>query len=240
MTKKIVIWTLFNIDPKWANNPYKEARLTKEWIDYRMSLFMDYTCKSLRAQTNQEFLALIAYDGQTEDLIRNTLKQYATLPENIRFVTNMYAEISKACVGYDKLYYMRVDSDNMIHPDFVQQLHTAQIEEDTEAILPQKGYIWDSLGRRLGEFIQESPPFYTLIYTPEEYRKGKQFSAKIGGHMDIVKLRHHILQGHMFMVLVHKQNILNRFGDKYCTRVIADNLEKSQVLQVFCLEDKKE
>ncbi|MGL4737875.1 MAG: hypothetical protein ACRCW2_10515 [Cellulosilyticaceae bacterium] len=234
MTRKIVIWAFFNVDPGWANNPYKEARLTKEWIDYRMGLFMNYTCKSFRMQSNQDFLALIAYDPKTEALIQEALAAYEPLPDNIRFITNLYAETCKACVGYDRLYHMRIDSDNMIHPDFVSKLWAIDPGEDTEVIIPQWGYVYDVIGGGLCEFYQESPPFYTLIYKEDEYRKGKSLRGA-NGHAGMIQLNHEILEGHNFMVLVHKQNILNRFDGYLCHRPIEIGIEREEVIKTFCL-----
>lgn len=67
-------------------NQLWQVGLTKEWIEYRLRIFMKYTLQSLKKQTNQNFTALIKYASASEDLILKTLAKYEPLPDNIRFI----------------------------------------------------------------------------------------------------------------------------------------------------------
>lgn len=125
-------------------------RITKEWIDSRLSVFMQYTLKSLKAQTNQDFLTLISYDPSTKELIDQALGQYDRLPDNVKFVADMDEHICEGLEDYDYLYLARIDSDDMYRKSFIQQLHDYIPREDTD------------------------------IYNAEEYLDGKRYSLKSG------------------------------------------------------------
>ena len=73
LKKVIIIESWFNIIPA------KKERLTKEWIESRINIFMNYTLKSLQAQTNQNFLALLQYDDRSKSLIKYELDKYKIL-----------------------------------------------------------------------------------------------------------------------------------------------------------------
>lgn len=235
MRKKIIVGIFFNVDPGWANNPYKEARLTREWIEYRMNIFMTYTCRSLKEQTNQNFTALIAYDPQTEGIIRDVLSHYNPLPENIIFTTNLYRDTLIHSRGYDQIYHVRIDSDNMFHPTYIQQLQAINPREETRAIICQKGYTYDVPSKALCSFYHESPSFYALIYTFEEYRSAKKFNTP-RGHLDVINLPHEILDHPNFVIVIHKQNISNRFNSSLCHGRIEEPMERQRILGAFHID----
>ncbi|MGL4876920.1 hypothetical protein, partial [Paraclostridium dentum] len=73
MKKKLIVTINFNTMDLSKN------RLTKEWIDYRIDLFIKYTYFSLINQTYQDFLALIYYDINSQDLVLDALSKYPKL-----------------------------------------------------------------------------------------------------------------------------------------------------------------
>lgn len=211
-TKKIIIGIEFNNRSK-ADNRWKVG-LTKSWIEYRMSIFMKYTLQSLKKQTNQKFTALIRYAKASEGMINQTLKKYKPLPSNIRFVSNEhYLNTKKKLTnGCKYLYLVRLDCDDTYHKSFIRQLHDYQPKPDTCALINQKGYVYDSLRHRVAAITKTSPPFYTLIYKPDEYFQGKRYSLP-GGHPAVIKLKHEILNKNgkrNYMVVVHQRNTLNQ------------------------------
>lgn len=231
MTRKMIINIVFNIDPKWPRNPYKYARLTKEWIDYRMDIFMKYTCRSLKNQTNQNFICFIAYDKESETLIKSALGRYEKLPNNIRFTTDMKSDtINEIKKGCDYVYMIRLDSDNMYHPDFIKKLFAIDVSSDTKAILCQNGYVYNVPTNEIAEFYRESPSFYVLLYKPEDYINEKYYKIK-GGHMGVIDLNPTILDGYNFVVVVHESNVSNNFKKTFYQRLIVDDKEKTQIFK---------
>ncbi|MDO3676162.1 glycosyltransferase [Paenibacillus ehimensis] len=210
--KKIIVGIEFNNRSK-PNNRWKVG-LTKSWIEYRMSIFMKYTLQSLKKQTHQNFTALIRYADESEPLIRQTLAKYAPLPKNIRFVPeSLYLQTQKKLAdGYKLLYLVRLDCDDTYHKSFIRQLHNYKPKRGTRALINQKGYIYDSLRRRIATVKKSSPPFYTFIYKTSEYFNGKRYATP-RGHSSVIQHKHEILTKkgkRNYMVVVHERNTLNQ------------------------------
>ncbi len=226
--KKIIITTLFNA---WVKS---DDVLKKEWIERRMSVFMKYTLNSLKLQTNQDFLVLLRYHNDTADLIRSALERYKPLPKNIIFVSskNYDKEIIKHLNGYDTLYMVRLDSDDMFHKSFIRKLHEYKPKKNTEVLISQKGYIYDSVNNRIVEYFHPSPPYHALIYRVEDYLKGKRYRLA-SGHWDAIKLRHEILEGKNFISHVHSNNTLFSF-ERSKGRMVGDIItDKSRINSIL-------
>lgn len=230
MNKKIIINILFNVDPGWKKNPHEFTRLTKEWIDYRIDIFMKYTCESLKKQTNQDFMCFIAYDKLSKDLIKSSLDKYESLPNNIVFTDNIFRdtilEIKKGC---DYVYITRLDSDNMYNRHFVQKLYDVKINEDTKAILAQRGYAYNTTTKEIATYYDESPPFFALVYKSQDYLNGKYHRVE-GGHPGIIKLNPILIDGYNFIVVVHELNTLNRFYNGFYEKLIEDENERNRLI----------
>ena len=211
LSKRIIFGIEFN---SRSTRPEWKIGLTAGWINYRMSVFMKYTMKSLKNQTNQDFVALIQYADRTEPLIKLELSKYEPLPENIQFVpASKYQEnIMKQITGFDRLYLVRLDCDDMYHNSIVQQLIDYRPKSNTQTLINQRGYVYDAIRQRFAAINQQSPPFHTLIYKVQEYMKGKRYSIP-GGHRKVIKLKHEILTrkgNRNYMIVVHKRNTLNQ------------------------------
>ncbi|MEV5030140.1 glycosyltransferase [Paenibacillus sp. LPE1-1-1.1] len=240
LTKRIVFGIEFN---SRSTRPAWKIGLTAGWIHYRMSVFMKYTMKSLKKQTNQDFVALIQYADCTEFLIKQELGKYEPLPENIQFVpASKYQEnIAQLITGFDRLYLVRLDCDDMYHKSIVQQLRDFRPKSSTQALINQKGYIYDAVRQRFTATRHQSPPFYTLIYKSEEYLKGKRHAIP-GGHRYVIKLKHEILTkkgNRNYMIVVHKRNTLNQ---NLLRKAVfhSNRIKLDLILKNFCKETAAE
>lgn len=235
MRKKCIIFSIsFNeLKKKNRNNGQDNvARLTKTWINYRMSIFMKFTCESFKAQSNQDFLALIKYDPESEELVKESLGQYDRLPKNVRFIK--FDDFDSCVAEYasesDLLYMVRLDSDDMYHRTFVQQLRDYAPKEDTLLLINNRGYKYDSTNQLLSIDPRKSPPFYTLIYKTKEYLSGVRYQLK-GGHPGAIKLPHEYMPKKNYVYVIHDANIRGKFIQD---RVIEDDTEKiRKVLSQF-------
>jgi hypothetical protein len=228
---RIIVDILFNA---WEKS---EQVFRKDWIEQRISIFMKYTLKSLKAQTNQDFVTIVRYHKDTRNLIQNALAKYAPLPQNVRFVSsNEYTRgIIENIKGYDVLYLVRLDSDDMYHKTFIQKLHDYKPKADTEVLICQKGYIYDSVKNRIAEYFHISPQFYTFIYDVKDYINGKRYRLP-SSHYDAIKMKHEILEGNNYVNLVHSNNTLFTFEDsinKIVGEVITDKTRIGSILKNF-------
>ncbi|MTI70793.1 MAG: hypothetical protein FH751_11145 [Firmicutes bacterium] len=207
--KKIIINIKFN------SNGFKKERLTKEWIENRIKIFNNFTLKSLKKQTNQNFETLVRYEDKTEKHVFNALSKYKPLPKNVHFIKeSLYDdEVIKSIKGYKYLYLVRLDSDDMYHKTYIDELHNHTPDIYTKALISQKGFLYDSIKNRLVNYKRKSPPFYTLIYNTNSYIKGKRYKIP-KGHTDVIKLPHKIFNRKNFVVVVHSNNTTTKFNGK--------------------------
>ncbi len=201
--KKIIVEINFNT---WGGT---EKRLTKEWIDYRISLFMNYTLKSLKGQTNQDFLALALYDPLSARFLSESMQKYEPLPSNVKFVTNneFLKHVTKSIQGYKYIYHTYLASDDMFRKSHFQLLNdcVVQYEGQTAVLIPQYGYIYDSVQDRLGKFYFWCPSFCTFLYTVEEYLEGKRHKLE-GGWRGVLKLPSQIIKEPSWINHAHLEN----------------------------------
>jgi hypothetical protein len=243
MLKKIIIDIPFNIDlgALYLSEPYvkrmydkvfKNAQ-TKEWIDYRIDIFMQYTYMSLKAQIDQSFVCLMRYNEPTKALIDDALARYPQLPDNIIFTYEADKIIEEVMQNYDYLYHVRIDSDNMYHFDFIQQVNKFPYEEGLECLLCKDGYIYDVSTDRLGQIYHESPSLYVYIYDKETYRD--HFKSRLfENHFKAVQLKHKVMYGKNYMIIVHKKNVDNEFDFilRHCRgQRIEDEATKTSILE---------
>ncbi|MGL5675394.1 MAG: hypothetical protein ACRDDX_03180 [Cellulosilyticaceae bacterium] len=235
--KKIIIYTLFNI-ARWTNLKVNEERLTKEWTDYRIDLFMNYTYKSFRKQTNQDFVVLLHYDPVTKPLLDTSLGRYEKLNENIIFTTNPQQEILYQIQGYDELYILSFDSDNMLRLDYIEELHRIANDGTLQAIVNPQGYIYEPLTGKVGTYQYDTSPFSVLVYQVEDYLAGKRYRF-VKNNWDLyLELNHKFSSGDTFLIIVHGQNVANKFESfgSVMTKRLTDKNEKKQILNQFGVE----
>ncbi|MGF7059995.1 glycosyltransferase family A protein [Brassicibacter mesophilus] len=228
-SKKIIIYSDFN------TLRFSNKRFSKKWIEKRIAIFMKYTLKSLKLQTNQNFLELLKYEDRSKDTIEYVLNKYPKLPENIKFIpkSNFEDMVIKNIQGFDYLYLVRLDSDDLYHKSFIQQMHDYKHDITTEAIINQNGYIYDSIKKRLARFPHKSPNYYTLIYNSNDYIKGKRYIIP-GGHPNVIKLlNHEIIKKPNYIRNVHSTNDSSTFRLANSKNIINNNNKIKQILSEF-------
>ncbi len=208
LQKKIIINSNFNV-----MNKVKNANLTKtrDWINYRIKIFMKYTLKSLKMQTNQSFTAFILCDDQTVDLIDYIVNKYGKLPENITFIgeSKFGTRILDYIKDNDYLYMTRLDSDDLYHKSYVQKLIDFEPKENTRLLISQKGYIYNSVKNTLVKlWYNGCPPFYTLIYTSDEMAKRVYKYGVPSFHQNFYDMypNHELIPGYNYLWHIHLQS----------------------------------
>jgi hypothetical protein len=219
--------------------------LTREWLEYRISVFFKYTLRSLLAQTNKNFKCIVHVHEATFDLVKTILEKYEKLPDNIVFATDgdlLFKNISKQ---YRTILKLRLDSDNIIHPSFVDRLYQLDLEPRTEVIIGRRGYLYDSVTGRLAFWNHNSSAFNTYVYNSENYDVAKSLNSHDPEfHMSAIRLSHHFLDsdshdGRSYIIVAHGENLQNDFDElincEHCGGVISDDTLVAQTLQSFGL-----
>ena len=153
-----------------------KERLTRSWIRGRISIFMKYTCKSLLAQSCQEFYAFVLIHPSSSLIVDLELRSYPSLPKQIVFTSTLepFQDILK---DYDEFYLISLDSDDLYHPSLVQRLYQYQMNPDSHCVLCPNGYIYDTIAKRLGICRVDSHSYYAEHYKTSEYISGTRYHA---------------------------------------------------------------
>ena len=159
MERKVVIAIHFN------NMGINPDRLSRQWLEDRIALFRSLTLRSLKKQTNPNFLVVLKLAEGCMEIVEDILAGQEPLPDNIRFVT--VAETDRIIGDYAKeakeLYVARIDSDDLYHETFVQQLHDYKPQPGTVALVNCYGYMWNMVDGVIARDYHFSPQFYTYI-----------------------------------------------------------------------------
>lgn len=220
-SKTIIINSMFNVNP-YPQNP-KEP-YTLEWIKYRIKIFQEFTLKSLKLQTNQNFNFFVCYEDSTDEIIKSELNRYDTLPDNIHFVlkSKYYDEIKKYLQGYEYVYFVRWDSDDAYHKSFIQQLHDYKPKQWTVSLINRSGYIYDSINKEIGKCFCKVVTFYTFIYKVEDYLNGKVFNPDFTDvdteQYIALRVPHEFIEKRNYLWHVHNKNAVTTF-DSWFTQI---------------------
>ncbi|EES71520.1 hypothetical protein POTG_03853 [Paenibacillus sp. oral taxon 786 str. D14] len=207
MSKRIVIESNFNT---FGFSPH---RLTRPWLENRIQIFREFTLKSLLVQTNQDFMAIFKVVPETEKMINEILAKYPRLPKNIMFVTHQEGmERIKTYAGScENLYLVRMESDDMYHKSYIQQLHDHRPKPGTLVLINQNGYAYDSIHGEMVPMFRKSPPYYVFLYKTSEFTSG--YRIKLPGratHGNVIELPHEILTPRNFVEVIHRYNSIPR------------------------------
>ena len=127
--------------------------------------------------------------------MQEILAQQEPLPSNIRFGTHIESvrAILAFAEGAEHIYIARLDSDDLYHRTFVQQLYDVQPQPQTMALINQNGYLWDSVNNEMAPAFHRSPQFYVYLYKTAEYAAG--YRVKLPGrgtHGNVIDLPHEL------------------------------------------------
>lgn len=231
MNKKIIIQIPFNVQ-----GFNKKNELDDKWIRYRLMLFVNYNLKSLKAQTNQHFTAILRCRDETVTRIRELIGK--DLPENVLIagVVEYKRKVTELIEDYNYLYQVRMDSDDLYANIFVDTIQNYNPKPDTEVLISQNCYTYDIIQKRLAYFFYHSPQSFVLIYKTIDYNRGKRYYLK-NGHGGAILLKHELISGVNYMDTVHGRNDSSYFeggkGGKKNWSEIEDKKVIKEILDIF-------
>ncbi|MHC1750271.1 MAG: glycosyltransferase family A protein [Cellulosilyticaceae bacterium] len=216
--------TKFIVLVNFNNAKWNDLRLTKEWIEHRMHIFMNYTYKSLRNQTNQDFETVVLYDVLSEQNILEALSQYEKVPETVHIlpVSEGLAFINEAIQSYDYLCYNKIDSDNLYHKDFIQYLHDYMPNDETTILVSPNGYVYNALTGEMARYSSTYASLYTHLYTVSDYLNKIRHPVPVGGLENCPQIICEIIEYPNFIINVHDSNVLNSTRLLHPSRLIHD------------------
>ncbi len=199
-----------------GKNPYKGD----DWFRDRIQIFKNYTLKSLRNQTNKNYILWLSFrpEEANNPLVEELAKEFEgnntivfsydgliyfddrNQENNATLHKRLFRSIER--LGYyfkrkeaDWIYLTRIDSDDMFHKDVVQLI---QDQEPFEGALTlQNGLIYNKDTQEVAEWNPlTNPPFHTLMMKRETFFDPSKHILAYGGfksHEDIARLKHKVL-----------------------------------------------
>jgi hypothetical protein len=231
--------TRFNLkNPEWDVTKNNETLLTDEWMEDRMWLFENFCFPSVAAQTNMNFTWLLFFDTTTPERFKVQIENLISGKENIKaFFINGMPEfypaiqnyITKDSEGKKYLITSRIDNDDCIHKNFIDEVQKRFNSQDYQAIDVIKGYSLQVKPKYiLGKKEHIFNPFISLIEKNENPK-----TVWFNDH-NLWKKETRITQitdKRLWMSIIHEKNKVNEF-DGY------DNVKWSDVNQDFIVSEK--
>lgn len=227
MKRRVVIEINFN------NYGMSPDRLTRGWLEERIGIFQRLTLRSLKKQSNQNFLAVVKLAEGCSDIVEEILSQYEPLPANVQFGTSIESKrrMEAYVQGAQELYVARIDSDDLYHESFVQLLHDYKPKPGTVALVNTHGYTWDRVNGLMERSYHPCLSFYTFIYSVPEFLSGYRVEIPNGGgHRNVILLPHEILAGRNYVNVIHNANVSVK---KLKKKELLSPKEMQQVLSQF-------
>jgi uncharacterized protein (UPF0297 family) len=228
--------TRFNLRAdNWDVTKNNEQLLTDEWMDNRMWLFENFCFPSVVGQTNQNFEWLLFFDTNTKEIYKKRILELVANQNNFKvffvdampsFKPELLKYIAQETKDIPYLITTRIDNDDSIHVDFINEVQKQFNQQDYRAIDFIKGY---SLQIEpiyiLGKKEQLFNPFISLIE--------KNSIPKTAFHQDhrYWKRDKEVTQlgeKRLWLSIIHQRNKINKF-DGY-GKVKWENIRKNFVL----------
>lgn len=201
--KKLIIFIPLNLQPT-----AKQYETHYEWLEQRISRFLNTTAKSLSLQhisTFMAFTAYVVYQPATHDIIQSILSHYLIVDHCVNFISSdLYEQTLKEYVQDTTSFCeLHLSSDDLISPNTVSYLFTL-MKRHYQAILYPMNYLYDTVSGSLYECTMPPLSFYALLYQTKDYLQGKRYN--ITSEADLMALKTHPVKACFFIKCLHAYN----------------------------------
>lgn len=169
------VFTRVNLGYKDRIGKIKKDLFNEEsWLDYRFDIFYNTCLPSMINQTNQEFIWFIYLDIETPKKYIEAVKNKIEGKQNVIVLLKagsfgsvlQHAKDSILDFGVERFDYLittRIDSDDMIHSDYINEIQKRFNYQKYASINFNKGFVYDLRFKLLGTAINKSNPFISVI-----------------------------------------------------------------------------
>ena len=172
MEKKHVLITRFNIHYK--TKMAEKGFDTEVWLDDRFEIFKKYCFPSIINQSKKDFNWFIYADSETTPRVLSELKDLIKPYPHITLIVRVFDNFSvrpylkediQTYLGgdFDFLISSRVDTDDMLHKDYIKLVQSYFNFQEYEALNFNKGIVYDIQTGVTAIKIHKSNAFLSLI-----------------------------------------------------------------------------
>lgn len=225
---KIILSTPFTGKTSWG-----DGFSGQDWYEFRAEIFKEFTIKSIIKQTDKRFLWWIQFRPEerhnpvTKEIEKALNK--ARISYTMTFHGPMIVEdeatwhnddlierVEKSMVYikplvsfFEYIYEVNLDSDDLIHKDFVKTLREEPFRENG-AMYCKDGYIWQLPDKVAKWHNPDSNQNYTIMYPNEIYLdpvKKYKYQNGLKSHEEVPKLFNAKEMKGMYCTLTHDTNV---------------------------------
>ena len=231
--------TRFNLrNPEWDVTKNNEKLLTNDWMEERMWFFENFCFPTILAQTNQNFEWLLYFDIKTPEKFKTRISELIQNQLNFKvfYIDGMpqfYDELKKyiSAVPNKKPYLItsRIDNDDSVHKDFINEIQLQFKQQDYLVLDIIKGY---SLQIRptvmLGKKEHIFNPFMSLIEKNDDPKTIWYYHHNMWKKETRIKQVNH---KRLWIAVIHEKNKVNNFNGY-------DNVKWNKLKSDFVLSEE--
>ena len=231
--------TRFNLrNPEWDVTKNNEKLLTNDWMEERMWFFENFCFPTILAQTNQNFEWLLYFDISTPEKFKTRISDLIQNQLNFKvfYIDGMpqfYDELKKyiSAIPNKKPYLItsRIDNDDSVHKDFINEIQLEFKQQDYLVLDIIKGY---SLQIRptvmLGKKEHIFNPFMSLIEKNDDPKTIWYYHHNMWKKETRIKQVNH---KRLWIAVIHEKNKVNNFNGY-------DNVKWNKLKSDFVLSEE--
>ena len=231
--------TRFNLrNPEWDVTKNNEKLLTNDWMEERMWFFENFCFPTILAQTNQNFEWLLYFDISTPEKFKTRISELIQNQLNFKvfYIDGMpqfYDELKKyiSAIPNKKPYLItsRIDNDDSVHKDFINEIQLEFKQQDYLVLDIIKGY---SLQIRptvmLGKKEHIFNPFMSLIEKNDDPKTIWYYHHNMWKKETRIKQMNH---KRLWIAVIHEKNKVNNFNGY-------DNVKWNKLKSDFVLSEE--
>lgn len=231
--------TRFNLrNPEWDVTKNNEKLLTNDWMEERMWFFENFCFPTILAQTNQNFEWLLYFDITTPEKFKTRISELiqSQLHFKVFYIDGMpqfYDELKKyiSAIPNKKPYLItsRIDNDDSVHKDFINEIQLQFKQQDYLVLDIIKGY---SLQIRptvmLGKKEHIFNPFMSLIEKNDDPKTIWYYHHNMWKKETRIKQVNH---KRLWIAVIHEKNKVNNFNGY-------DNVKWNKLKSDFVLSEE--
>lgn len=238
MFKHLLI-TRFNLkNPEWKQlTKNNESLLDDSWMNERLELFANYCFPSISNQSNQNFEWLLYFDSTTSETHKSKIAEIIGNKTNIKsFFIDGMPVFNESIIKYveenistEYLITSRIDNDDCIHKDFINEIQKHFDKQDFLAIDNIEGYTLQiEPNFILGKKEHIFNPFISLI---EKNNQPKTVWHYVHNMWKKEPRLIHVTEKRLWLSVIHGKNKVNEF-DGY------GNIKWNTLKNDFIVSDK--
>ena len=232
--------TRFNLrNPKWDVTKNNESLLNDDWMSNRMWLFENFCLPSVINQTNKNFTWLLYFDTTTSDHFKKLITEITQNYTNIKvfyidgmpnFKNEIQEYISDNTRDASFVITSRIDNDDCIHKNFIDEIQKKFSNQDYQAIDIIQGYsLQVEPNYILGKKEHIFNPFISLIEKNENPKTVWENDHNMWKKETRIT---QITDKRLWMSIIHQKNKVNEF-DGYGNikwETISDDFKVSETI----------